>query len=193
MKKRIPVKWIILTVVLALLLWFVIWLITIIPVYPVFRKHVDSYDDLRQALDDYPEICLPETMTLELNDDEYYIILDERNIFAEPESYEIGGSMGINGVTVHYGFSCDLVSRDLSSPDTEYRNVPLVFERGKLTSESLYYHFSTQFRLGELYYSFGAYYDGSTLSEDEIADLNDVIEPQILELVNQTVDSYLDK
>lgn len=192
MKKRILIKWIILGIAISLILWFVIWLITVIPVYPVFRKYVDSYDDLWQALEDYPEICLPETMTLELNDDEYYIILDDRNIFAEPESYGFGGSMSINGVTAHYGFSCDLVSRDLASPDTEYRNVPLVFERGKLTAESSYYHLSTQFRLGDLYYSFGTYYDSSTLSEDNITALESEIMPQMIELAHQTIDAYMD-
>lgn len=72
MKKRIRIRGVILGIVLALFLWLIYTIITIAPVYPAFQKQVETYEELRKALEAVPEVCFPDSSMLELTDTSYY-------------------------------------------------------------------------------------------------------------------------
>lgn len=198
MKKRIPVKWIILTVVLALLLGFIVWLITIIPVHSLPEKYLDSYEDLQQALEDHPEICLPELSSLALTDTSYKLLLDGRDILSEPEGYEFCGTAAVNGTQVDYVIRCSKNSGHFSSPDTVYCGIPLKYYDDTLQrhydwGEVSFKYISVNFPLGDFYCSFSAEYPHTGMSEEEMTALENDIMPQLIELSHHTIDTYTNR
>ena len=194
MKKRIRIKWVVLGVVVVLFLWLVYALVTTLPFYPVFRKYVGSYEKLQRALEDYPDMYTANQLELPFTtNEEYYLIMDGRTIYARPNGYAFGGSLLRNGVIVNYGMQCDKNEIDLSVPDLNYRGIPLKIEIWGPESGILSHGISIHFSPGDHYYSFGAYYDCGTLTEEEMTSLDDTIEPQLLELIHQVIDNYLDK
>ena len=193
MKKRIRIKWVVLGVVVVLFLWLVYALVTTLPFYPAFRKNVGSYEKLQRALEDYPDMYTANQLELPFTtNEEYYLILDGRTIYAHPNGYAFGGSLLSNGVEVNYGMQCDKGEIDLSAADTSYLGVPLLYELHK-SADGVSNMASFQFSLGDYYYSFGAYYDFINMTEEEIASLNKEIKAQLLELTQQVIDCYLDK
>lgn len=189
MKKRIRIKWVVLGVVVVLFLWLVYALVTTLPFYPVFRKYVGTYEKLQRALEDYPDMYTANQLELPFTtNEEYYLILDGRTIYAHPNGYAVGGSLLSHGVEVNYGMQCDKGEIDFSAADTSYRGVPLLYELDEIFNK-----ISFQFTLDNYYYYFGAYYDKGTLAQEDVASLNYTIKIQLLELTQQVIDSYLDK
>lgn len=193
MKKHTYIRWIALGIFLAALVIFVGKCISLYPVYPDFKKEVHSYDQIQQALQNHPEICMPDLSDLSLTNEHFSLRLSDRTLFSHPDGYLIVGSNGIHfSVKVRYILDCEKVSRDFSSYEYTYRDIPLKHNRFLTEKNTIFTSNAILFSLGSYAYSFEARYDHSNLTESEIAALDSAIQTSLLELVYPVVDSYLD-
>ena len=193
MKKRIRFRWIALGIFLAALVIFVGKCISLYPVYPDFKKEVRSYDQIQQALQNHPEICMPDLSDLSLTNEHFSLRLSDRTLFSHPDGYQISGRDRIHfSVEVSYVLDCEKVSLDFSSYEYTYRGIPLKRSHFLAEENMIFTSNAILFSLGSYAYSFEASYDHSNLTESEIAALDSAIQTSLLELVYPVVDSYLD-
>ena len=193
MKKRISIKWIILIVVLALVVAFAIKLLFAFPFYDGFQKTADSYEELQSKLKSVP-VFLPDLSGFTLQNAEYRVLMDGRDIRANKIGYEVTGDLPKSIVEDGSGILSLRCTTEKSGiyrnlPDT-YREIPIII-RDDITASSDQY-ICWEFALGKYEYSFSTYYSIDGIDEETNAALYETCSQHLQALTEQVIDQYWD-
>lgn len=190
MKKERKRKWWILWACLGVVSLMVIaaaaYVVSTLPVYPVFMKDVRSLEQIRKELKDMPEICVPEASWLELTDGTYHLDMDGRFRDAKPIGYHVDGTAQCNHENIDVSICC--------SPPASYGGTAQGNFQYRDT-EIEYLSFSTpiprgvRFEQGGHVYSIYIDFSAEGMSEEEISTLTDAAKDWVLEIAYKMIDS----
>lgn len=194
MKKRNYFKWAAIGIVCLLLLG-ILWIYLFTwPVYPDFRKDVDSYEALLAGLADVPDVCIPDISGLELRDGSYQLVLEDRTLFSPADGYDFHGYIQMYGIEVGYGFHGEGTSQTDFRGDEQYRGIQLSYgcdtfidSEGTQTYSPYVY-----FYVDHHVYDFYAGYDCQIFDDEQINSLNKEIQAILKEIAYESIDHYLD-
>lgn len=194
MKKRNYFKWAAIGIVCLLLLG-ILWIYLFTwPVYPDFRKDVDSYEALLAGLADVPDVCIPDISGLELRDGSYQLVLEDRTLFSPAEGYDFHGYIQMYGIEVGYGFHGEGTSQTYFQGDERYRDIPLRYNYDMNSNESgiQSHKFDIDFYIGNHIYRFYASYDSQIFNDEQIDSLNGEVQSILKNIVYTSIDHFLD-